>query len=511
MTKRQRKPKCSAFLRAGFGNQTLSLQVTNNTSHSSNSPSGAMDNLLGIMQKWKKSIDQKQNETEKNDVKTEETEVTTAAALISMPSFCELDDSHPPSSDSLGRMTREESNYLTWSSVLNVQKLCADATEMRTSEILKGVIPLRFRVISSLLPLQMRYRINNKLERQGELAASCSEGIKYGSWVETCLSLPLGLLIVPAPLIDDLGSILRRAKAHLDSVVYGHQAVKQAILERTFSWLSNPHAIQRPLAFCGAPGNGKTTLAKYGLSVIMGRAFNFIPLGGSQDACTLVGHNYTFEGSQPGRIVECLLSSKCMNPVIYFDELDKVSNTSKGDELANILVHLTDSTQNEAFRDRYLHGLDLDVSKTLLVFSMNDLEKVPKVLLDRIQVVHMEPFSEKAQREVILSFLLPQCLKIAGAEPGSITLSAEALQLLLSRIDVSTGVRGALEVLEEIVAKVLIWRSTRSASLIFPLLPSHIITEENELLTTVIGAAAVEAVCALKQNCCKAPVCGMYT
>jgi ATP-dependent Lon protease len=288
-----------------------------------------------------------------------------------------------------------------------------------------------------------------------------------------------------------VGTRLLRAKAHLDSVVHGHACAKQVILERAFSWFTNPTGIQRPLALCGPPGNGKTTLVKMGLSYIMERAFNFITLGGSADASTLVGHGYTFEGSQPGRIVECLWNSKCMNPVIYFDELDKISETSKGDEISNILIHLTDTSQNEEFRDKYLHGIDLDISRSLLVFSMNDMNKVNPILIDRIQVVQTETFNTEEQRKIVKSFLIPQCIQRSNSPPGIVDIDNEGLDILLQSIDSKYGVRGALGIIDELISKVLIWKSTQEKELIYPLMPLHM-KENNGIF--ILGREAVQIV-----------------
>ena len=112
-----------------------------------------------------------------------------------------------------------------------------------------------------------------------------------------------------------------------------------------------------PIALWGSAGNGKTSLMKDGLAYIMNRPFSFITLGGAFDSSMLLGHNYTYEGSNHGKIVDCLISAKCMNPIIYFDELCKVSDSPKGDEIIHTLVHLTDLSQMDCFRDRYLQSI----------------------------------------------------------------------------------------------------------------------------------------------------------
>ena len=139
--------------------------------------------------------------------------------------------------------------------------------------------------------------------------------------------------------------------------------------------------------FEGPPGVGKTTMAKKGLAHCLKdengepRPFAFIALGGSSNGSTLSGHNYTYVGSTWGKIVDILMEKKCMNPIIFIDELDKVSRTEHGKEIIGILTHLVDTTQNMSFQDKYFNGIDLDMSKVLFIFSYNDVSLIDKFYL----------------------------------------------------------------------------------------------------------------------------------
>lgn len=418
--------------------------------------------------------------------------------LRASPSFCTSDWGSDDATDKLsledlGRLTKDEREHVSSLSVDDCNRLCAAARSLSAATKLTPATPLRFRVLASALPLPLKRQICTKLERFGDSGGQSSEVPKYTSWVEACLALPFGKLAIPS-LAQPMEQILRKCRAHLDSVVYGHRAAKQAVLERVFCWYTNPHAPQRPLAFCGVPGNGKTTLAKQGIGPLLGRPVNFVSLGGAHDCSTLIGHGYTFEASQPGRIVESLCSSSCMNPVIYFDELDKLSDTPKGEEISNVLVHLTDTTQNDAFRDRFLNGVDLDMSRALLVFSFNEIQRVPRVLLDRMQVVQMEPFSHHAQREVVNTFLFPQAIARSGASKGTIHLEARAVDALLERVDTSTGLRSTLDVLDQLVTKACIWLQFHDSELTYPLSARHF-SGDNNNDTCVISAEAVSVIC----------------
>ena len=173
---------------------------------------------------------------------------------------------------------------------------------------------------------------------------------------------------------------MENAKSILDGAVYGMNDAKLQIMQMVGQWIVNPDAVGTAIAIKGPPGTGKTTLIKDGISKILGRDFAFIALGGATDSSFLEGHSYTYEGSTHGKIIDLLINCKCMNPIIYFDELDKVSETPKGEEITGILTHLTDTAQNMKFHDKYFAELDFDLSRCLFIFSYNDESRVNPIL-----------------------------------------------------------------------------------------------------------------------------------
>ena len=172
-------------------------------------------------------------------------------------------------------------------------------------------------------------------------------------------------------------------------------------------WLTNPNAVGNAIAINGPPGTGKTTLVKEGISKILNRDFAFLALGGATDSSFLEGHSYTYEGSTWGKIVDILVQSNCMNPVIYFDELDKISDSPKGEEITGILTHLTDTTQNDKFHDKYFSEIEFDLSKCLFIFSYNDESKVNPILKDRMYRIETKGYESPQKLIIANKYLLP--------------------------------------------------------------------------------------------------------
>ena len=240
--------------------------------------------------------------------------------------------------------------------------------------------------------------------------------------------------------------------------MYGHNKAKTQVLQIIGQWITNPISKGNVFAIKGPMGNGKTTLVKEGISKMINRPFEFISLGGATDSSFLDGHSYTYEGSLPGKIVEILKKSKCMNPVIYFDELDKVSNTPKGDEIINLLIHLTDFSQNNHFIDKYYSGIPLDLSKALFIFSLNNLEKVNPILRDRMFIIETDGL--KANDKMIISkdYLIPNILNEMNMEIKDIIIEDDIIKYIINNYSIEDGVRNLKRAYESIFSKINLLR-----------------------------------------------------
>ena len=258
---------------------------------------------------------------------------------------------------------------------------------------------------------------------------------------------------------DNINNNMTRINTTLNNAIHGHSTAKRQLKRIIGQWI-NGKQTGYCFGFEGPPGVGKTSLAKNGLSQCLlnetdntHRPFAFIPVGGSCNGSTLSGHNYTYVGSTWGRIVDILIDKKCMNPIIFIDELDKVSKSEHGKEIIGILTHLVDSTQNESFQDKYFNGIDLDLSKALFIFSYNDPDAIDRILLDRIHRIKFDHLSLDDKLVIANNYLLPEIYKNVGLT-NIIKLSDEILIYIIENYTYEAGVRKLKEILFEIISEI---------------------------------------------------------
>ena len=256
----------------------------------------------------------------------------------------------------------------------------------------------------------------------------------------------------------EISDFMLKTNNILDTAVYGHTKAKRQV-ERIIGQWMNGEKSGYCFGFEGPPGVGKTSLAKKGIAQCLidenneSRPFAFIAIGGSSNGSTLEGHNYTYVGSTWGKIVDILIDKKCMNPIIFIDELDKVSKTEQGKEIIGILTHLIDSTQNDSFQDKYFNGIDLDLSKALFIFSYNDPELIDKILLDRIHRVKFEHLTMEDKIIITNKYILPEIYKKFGLEE-IIQINDEIIKYIINHYTSESGVRKLKEILFEIIGEI---------------------------------------------------------
>ncbi len=257
---------------------------------------------------------------------------------------------------------------------------------------------------------------------------------------------------------EEMSSYISNIRRTLDNSIYGHEKAKRQLERVIGQWITGKQT-GYCFGFEGPPGVGKTSLAKHGLSRCLKdengncRPFGFIALGGSSNGSTLQGHNYTYLGSTWGRIVDILMESKCMNPIIFIDELDKVSNTENGKEIIGILTHLVDSTQNNSFQDKYFNGIHIDISKALIIFSYNDRSKIDRILLDRIHEIKFSNLTLREKIVIVNDYILPELYDNIDLK-DAIDIPENVLVYIIEHYTNESGVRKLKELLYEIISEI---------------------------------------------------------
>ena len=341
------------------------------------------------------------------------------------------------------------------------QKVIADLKQIHAVSIIQK--PYRLSLLETDIPIAFKAIAMRKISSLRHMEPGCGEYYKVKNWVDTLMKIPFNKTRnLPLTIEDGIqrcSEFMEASKTMLDSAVYGLNDAKLQIMQMLGQWISNPGAMGSAIAVKGPMGTGKTSLVKEGISKILGRDFAFIALGGATDSSFLEGHSYTYEGSTWGKIVEIIIQCGSMNPVIYFDELDKISETAKGEEIVGILTHLTDTSQNSQFHDRYFAEIDFDLSKCLFIFSYNDESKVNPILLDRMYRINTTGYNKKDKTQIAQKYLIPKICTQVGFREGDIVIPDSVIEHIVENYtEKEEGVRNLKRCLEVVHRKLNLYR-----------------------------------------------------
>jgi ATP-dependent Lon protease len=368
----------------------------------------------------------------------------------------------------------ENDKYL--SSLTQEERDELKATEEKIKKLNFSSIPLKYKVLQSSLEDKSKALLMQKVTYFEKLEPHQGEYFKLKKYMDGILNIPFnkykGLDIVRMLEEEDnvpvkikiIKEFIIMLRSKLNTSTFGQLEAKNTIIEIIGKWISNPSAKGNVLGLEGEPGTGKTTIVKNGLANALEIPFAFIPLGGSMNAMSLEGSSYTYEGARWGRIVDILMEHKCMNPILFFDELDKIPNDKFGEEVTALLIHLTDGSQNSSFHDKYFSGIDFDLSKCFIIFSFNDRSKIHPILRDRINIVKVKGFEMEEKLIIAKDYCLNSVCQNIGIERSLIDVPDETLRTIITTYCPEKGVRKVEQCLNSLVMKINLFHITRDVT-----------------------------------------------
>jgi ATP-dependent Lon protease len=332
-------------------------------------------------------------------------------------------------------------------------------------------IPIRYKILYSSLPLSTKFLIIQKIDIFENMDKYENEYYKLSRWLKGLEQIPFDTYIsIPIQLKDGdikIQKFLFDSYEILRNTIYGQFDAKNKIMQILAQWISNPKSTGQIIALEGPPGVGKTSLVKNGVSKALNRPFCFYALGGATDISNLEGHSYTYEGAIWGRLIEMLMESRIMNPIIFFDELDKISRSTKGHEITGLLTHITDYTQNNIFHDKYFTGIDIDFSKAIFFFSYNDIKLINPILKDRLTIVKFSGYTLEEKINITRDFIIPELLKNVGFLLNDIIINNQVIEYMINKYtNNEPGVRNIKRCIENLFLKLNLLKLIKNKNMI---------------------------------------------
>jgi ATP-dependent Lon protease len=367
--------------------------------------------------------------------------------------LAEMEVSEKIASDVREGMEKSQREYLLRQQLAAIRK---ELGELSGDTGAESGTDYRSRIEAANLPEAVRTAALREADRLERTSEQSPEGGWIRTWLDTVLELPWTSKTTDTTDVTAARAILDADHTGLDDVkdrIVEYLAVRARRAERGLEVVGG-RGSGAVLALVGPPGVGKTSLGE-SVARALGRSFVRVALGGVRDEAEIRGHRRTYVGALPGRIVRAIKEAGTMNPVVLLDEVDKVGSDYRGDPAA-ALLEVLDPAQNHTFRDHYLE-LDLDLSDVVFLATANVAEAIPDALLDRMEVVRLDGYTEEEKVAIARDHLLPRQLERAGLSSGEVVLTEQALRAVAGEHTHEAGVRqlerGIARILRKVAAQ----------------------------------------------------------
>lgn len=304
-------------------------------------------------------------------------------------------------------------------------------------------LSLREKIDNFDAPLKIKDKLLQELQKYEYTPASSPEVSMIRTYIETLLSLPYNKINTEETNKDKI-------RKELDKTHYGLEDVKNRIIDYAVLKKHNPELDNPIICLVGAPGIGKTSIARTIASALK-REFTKISLGGLNDSSELIGHRRTYLGAAPGKIISSVIKCKSSNPVILLDEVDKLVKDYKGDP-ASVLLDILDNKQNKEFTDSYIEEA-FDLSKCLFILTANDAKEIPSVLRDRLEIIYLPSYSIYDKKDIAVNYLLPS---VCDRYNVKLDINENVILDVIKYYTMESGVRELGRLLDKIVRYLVI-------------------------------------------------------
>ena len=313
---------------------------------------------------------------------------------------------------------------------------------------------LKEKILKSNLDDKIKERVISRLKNID------SDKHKHLEWIELVLKIPFKKYShIPVSKKDNperISKYFDDVYDTLNKATYGMQQVKEEIVNYVAQIVSTENKnMPRIIALEGSAGVGKSQLLRKGLSECLKRPMKNFSCGGIRDSAFLNGFSFTYSGSRPGAIINGLIECGVMNPIFFFDELDKISTTNDGIDIQNVLIHLTDPVQNNNFEDKYFDGIPIDLSKVIFIFAFNDISLISPILKDRLHIIKIPTPSLQEKVVIGTKYLTKELYPNIGFKEDDITFSEDVMKYIINHYcEHDKGVRNLKRYIETILLKI---------------------------------------------------------